>query len=40
IAEKAGAQAATKILFPMMFLITPAVFIIIAAPMALQFVAN
>ncbi|MBF0359813.1 MAG: type II secretion system F family protein [Oligoflexia bacterium] len=38
IAEKAGAQAATKILFPMLFLITPAVFIIIAAPMALQFI--
>lgn len=36
-AEKAGATAATKILFPMMFLIMPSVFIIIAAPIALQF---
>ena len=36
--EKAGATAATKILFPMLFLIVPAVFIIIAAPMVLQFV--
>lgn len=36
-AEKAGATAATKILFPMMFLIMPSVFIIIAAPIILQF---
>jgi tight adherence protein C len=36
-AEKAGATAATKILFPMMFLIMPSVFIIIAAPIVLQF---
>ncbi len=36
-AEKAGATAATKILFPMLFLITPAVFIIVAAPMVLEF---
>ena len=35
--EKKGATAATKILFPMLFLITPAVFIIVAAPMALGF---
>ncbi len=37
-AEKAGATAATKILFPMMMFIMPAVFIIIAAPIVLQFV--
>lgn len=35
--EKAGATAATKILFPMMFLIIPAVFIIVAAPLVLEF---
>lgn len=35
-AEKAGATAATKILFPMLFFITPAVFIVIAAPMILE----
>jgi tight adherence protein C len=35
--EKAGATAATKILFPMMFLIVPAVFLIVAAPLVLQF---
>ena len=35
--EKAGATAATKILFPMMFLIVPAVFIIVAAPLMLEF---
>jgi tight adherence protein C len=34
--EKAGATAATKILFPMLFLIVPAVFIIVIAPIALQ----
>lgn len=34
--EKAGATAATKILFPMLFLIVPAVFIIVAAPLALE----
>lgn len=34
--EKKGAQAATKILVPMIFLIIPAVMLIIAAPMALQ----
>lgn len=35
-AEKKGATAATKILFPMMFLIMPAVAIIIMAPIGLQ----
>ncbi len=39
-AEKAGATAATKILFPMMFLIVPAVFIVVAAPLILEFVAG
>ncbi len=39
-AEKAGATAATKILFPMLLFIMPAVFIIIAAPIVLQFVAG
>lgn len=34
--EKAGATAATKILFPMLFLIVPAVFIIVAAPIFLE----
>lgn len=34
--EKAGATAATKILFPMLFLIVPAVFIIVAAPIMLE----
>lgn len=34
--EKAGATAATKILFPMLFLIVPAVFVMIAAPVGLQ----
>ena len=34
--EKAGATAATKILFPMLFLIVPAVFIIVGAPLALE----
>ena len=38
--EKAGATAATKILFPMMFLIVPAVFLIVAAPLVLQFLAD
>lgn len=36
--EKAGATAATKILFPMMFLIVPAVMIIVAAPLILEWV--
>jgi len=35
-AEKAGATAATKILFPMLFLIVPAVFIVVAAPIVLE----
>ena len=39
-AEKAGATAATKILFPMMFLIMPSVAIVIMAPIALQFMAG
>jgi tight adherence protein C len=34
--EKDGATAATKILFPMLFLIVPAVFITVGAPLALQ----
>jgi len=38
--EKAGATAATKILFPMMFLIVPAVFLIVAGPILLEFVAG
>ena len=36
--EKEGAKAATKILIPMIFLIIPAVMLVIAAPMALQFI--
>ncbi len=36
--EKAGATAATKILFPMMFLIVPAVMIMVAAPLVLEFI--
>lgn len=36
-AEKAGATAATKILFPMMFLIVPAVILIVFAPLVLQY---
>jgi len=35
--EKKGAQAATKILFPMLFLILPSVIIIIAAPFVIEF---
>lgn len=34
--EKAGATAATKILFPMLFLIVPAVFLIVGAPVGLE----
>ena len=34
--EKAGATAATKILFPMLFLIVPAVFLVVAGPIALE----
>jgi len=37
-AEKEGAKAATKILFPMMFFIIPSVFIIIGAPIALELI--
>lgn len=36
--EKAGATAATKILFPMLFLIVPAVLLIVFAPIILEFV--
>ena len=38
--EKAGATAATKILFPMLFLIVPAVFIIVMAPMLIGMLAG
>jgi tight adherence protein C len=34
--EKAGAKAATKILIPMLFLIVPAVFIVIASPIIME----
>jgi tight adherence protein C len=37
-AEKKGATAATKILFPMMIFIIPAVFLVIVAPIAMQFI--
>jgi tight adherence protein C len=37
-AEKAGAAASQKILFPLIFLILPAVFIMIFGPVVLQFV--
>ena len=36
--EKAAATAATKILFPMMMFIVPAVFLMVAAPLVLEFV--
>lgn len=36
--EKAGATAATKILFPMLFLIVPAVLIIVAGPLIMGFI--
>lgn len=39
-AEKKGATAATKILFPMILFIMPAVFIAIAGPMILQFISG
>ncbi len=39
-AEKAGATAATKILFPMIFLIMPAVVLIVMAPMVLGFMSG
>lgn len=35
--EKAGATAATKILFPMMFLIIPSVLLIVFAPIVMEF---
>lgn len=35
--EKKGAQAATKILFPMLFIILPAVVVIISAPFVIEF---
>ena len=38
--EKAGATAATKILFPMMFLIIPSVILIIFAPIVLEMLAG
>ncbi len=37
-AEKKGATAATKILFPMIIFIMPAVFIAIAGPMLIKFI--
>ena len=37
-AEKKGATAATKILFPIMFFIVPSVFCVIAAPMVIGFI--
>lgn len=36
--EKAGATAATKILFPMMFLIIPSVLIIVFSPIIIEFI--
>ncbi len=36
--EKAGATAATKILFPMLFLIIPSVLLIVFAPIVLEFI--
>lgn len=38
--EKAGATAATKILFPMMFLIIPSVLLIVFAPVVLEMVSG
>jgi len=37
-AERAGAYAATKLLFPLIFFIMPAVFIVIFGPIALNFI--
>ena len=38
--EKMAAKAATKILFPMMGFIVPAVFIIVSAPLILEFIGS
>lgn len=38
--EKAGATAATKILFPMLFLIVPAVLLIVFAPIIIEFTSS
>ena len=38
--EKAGATAATKILFPMMFLIIPSVLLIVFAPIVLEMISG
>ncbi len=38
--EKRGATAATKILFPMLFLITPAVLLIVAGPLVVEFISG
>jgi tight adherence protein C len=38
--EKAGATAATKILFPMMFLIIPSVLVIVFSPIVLEIIAG
>ena len=40
LAEKMGATAATKILFPIMFAFIPAVFIVIGAPLIVEFIAG
>ena len=37
-AEKEGAKASQKILIPLMFFIIPAVFIVVFAPVALNFI--
>lgn len=38
--EKAGATAATKILFPMMFLIIPSVLLIVFSPIVLEMISG
>lgn len=38
--EKKGAQAATKILIPMIFFVLPAVLLVVVAPLALQLIGN
>jgi len=40
LAEKAGAEAATKILLPLVFFILPAVMLVIAAPLAFEYMAS